>query len=183
MGQLLHSRMRFSVIILLLMLIGIFAACAPNPRGQLISPNMVPEGSGQVFVPPTPTPIPNIAELSEEEVLRGLAPDFVTLLASADPMSGQQLSTANGCFGCHNLDPSQVVVAPSWYNMANTAIIRNPASEGPAAYLYHSIVAPNDYLVQGYNAGLMPQNYQDTLSSEQLADMVAYLLTLRGDAP
>lgn len=183
MGQLLHNHRRFSVIILLLVAIGGFAACAPNPRSQLISPNMVPEGSGQVFVPPTPTPIPNIAELSEEEIMRGLSADFAALLANADPASGQQLSTINGCIGCHSLDPAQAVVAPSWYNMANVAIIRNPATEGPAAYLYHSIVAPNDYIVQGYNAGIMPQTYDQTLSDEQMADIVAYLLTLRGDAP
>jgi cytochrome c551/c552 len=182
MGQLLHNHMRFSVIILLLILIGVFAACAPNPQAQLISPDMVPEGSGEAFVPPTPTPIPNIAELGEEEILRGLSEDFVALLANADADSGQQLATVNGCIGCHNLDPAQVVVAPSWHNMANTAIIRNPASEGPAAYIYHSIVAPNDYIVQGYNAGIMPQTYNDTLTDEQLADIVAYLLTLRGDA-
>lgn len=183
MGQLLHNRMRFSVIILLLVSIGILAACAPNPRSQLISPNMVPEGAGEAFVPPTPTPIPNIANLSEEEITRGLTEDVTALLASADPSLGQQLATANGCLSCHQMDPNQTVVAPSWYNVANTAIVRNPANEGPAAYLYHSIVAPNDFLVQGYSAGLMPQNYHEILAEEQIVDIVAYLLTLRGDAP
>jgi cytochrome c551/c552 len=180
MGQFLMNR-RLLVVVALSVLIGIVAACAPNPRSQLISPNMVPVGAGEEFVPPTPTPVPNIANLTEEEILQGLDENLVSLLASADPAQGQQLAVANGCIGCHQLDPNQTVVAPSWYDMANAALIHSGADEGPAAYIHHSIVAPNDYVVAGYPAGIMPQTYGETLNDEQLMHIVAYLLTLRGD--
>ncbi|MCB0116691.1 MAG: cytochrome c [Caldilineaceae bacterium] len=147
----------------------------------MISPNMVPVGAGEEFVPPTPTPVPNIANLTEEEIVQGLDASLVALLADADPAQGQQLATANGCLGCHMLDPNQTTVAPSWYNVANAALIHAAAEEGPAAYIYHSIIAPNDYVVAGYNAGVMPQTYVDTLNDEQLMNIVSYLLTLRGD--
>lgn len=65
--------------------------------------------------------------------------------------------------------------------MANAALIHSGADEGPAAYIHHSIVAPNDYVVAGYPAGIMPQTYGETLNDEQLMHIVAYLLTLRGD--
>jgi mono/diheme cytochrome c family protein len=180
MGYFLYTRSRLTVVIFLLVVVGVFAACAPNPQAQLISPDMVPEGAGGEFVRPTPTPIPNIADLSEDQIVAGL-PEEALAAFPGDPDAGQQLATLNGCVGCHNLDPNNVVVAPTWNNVANTAIIRNPGAEGPAAYLYHSIVAPNDYIVPGYNGGIMPQTYSDTLTAEQIVDIVAYLLTLRGE--
>lgn len=181
MGHFLYTRWRLTVVILVLAVIGVFAACAPNPQAQLISPDMVPEGAGGEFVRPTPTPIPNIADLSEDQIVAGM-PDDALAAFPGDPASGEQLVTVNGCIGCHNLDPANAVVAPTWDNVANTAIIRNPGEEGPAAYLYQSIVAPNEYIVPGYNAGVMPQTYADTLTTEQIVDIVSYLLTLRGDA-
>lgn len=179
MGQFLMNR-RLLLVVALVTLVGIMAACAPNPQSQLISPNMVPVGAGEEFVPPTPTPVPNIANLAPEEVVLGLAADLATGLASADPAQGQQLATANGCLGCHNLDPNMTAVAPSWYNVANSSLVHAAEGEGPAAYLFHSIIAPNDFIVPGYTAGIMPQTYRDTLSDEQLLQIVSYLLTLRG---
>lgn len=179
MAHLFYTRTRLMLALCLLALVVVFAACAPNPRSQLISPNMVPEGAGGEFVPPTPTPIPNIANLTEEEIVAGL-PEEVLAAFPGDPDSGQQLATVNACFSCHSLEPV-VLVGPTWSNIANTAIVRNPGAEGPAAYLYHSIVAPNDYIVPGFNAGTMPSTYGDTLSAEQLADIVSFLLTLHND--
>ncbi len=182
MGQLLKNHLRLSIVLALVVFVGLIAACAPNSNAQLISPNMVPLGAGEEFVPPTPTAVPNIANLSEEEIVQGLADDLLPLLASADPAQGQQLTAANGCIGCHQLDPAQTAVAPSWYNVANSALSHAAAGDGPAAYIYHSIVAPNDFIVPGYNPGIMPQTYGETLSDEQIMNIVAYLLTLRGDS-
>jgi mono/diheme cytochrome c family protein len=174
-----HKRMILHVTLLILAAVILLAACAPNPRAQLISPNMVPEGAGGEFVRPTPTPVPSIADLSEEEILAGL-PDDVLAAFPGDPASGQQLAVLNGCVGCHQLDPTQAVTAPSWHNMANVAVARRPGMS-PAAYLYESIVEPNAYIVQGYPAGIMPQNYDQSLTTEQIVDIIAYMLTLRGN--
>jgi hypothetical protein len=35
--------------------------------------------------------------------------------------------------------------------------------------------------VEGFQPNLMPQIYEMTLSQEQLADIIAYMLTLRGE--
>lgn len=177
MGTLLHSRIPFRRLLGMLLAVALLAACAPNPRAQLISPDMVPAGAGEEFVRPTPTPLPNIAELDPELITVGLS-DEVLAAFPGDASAGEQLTVANGCVGCHNVDPAVQGAGPTWYNIANTAIVRVP-DDGPAGYLYHSIVNPNEYIVPGYTAGIMPQNYGELLTPEQLADIVSYLLTLQ----
>ncbi len=179
MGYLLPQRNVLAVALFCL-LAWALVACAPDPQAQLISPDMAPIAAGEEFVPPTPTPVPDLAALSDEEIVAGL-PEEVLAAFPGDPANGQELSVLNGCTGCHQLDPDNVAVAPSWYNIGNVAITRDP-DVGPATYLYESIVNPNQYIVEGYNANIMPQTYEEALSVEQLTDIVSYLLTLRGDA-
>ena len=174
----LHPYRFYLMIGLLVFAILVIAACAPNPRAQLISPDMVPEVKGQAFVPPTPTPIPDITLLSEEQIYAGLPAD-VTALLPGNPANGEVLSASAGCIGCHRLDDTNAVVAPTWGGVAHTAITR-VAGEGPALYLYQSITAPNAFVVNGYNGGIMPQTYNDTLSAQDIVDVVSYLLTQRG---
>jgi mono/diheme cytochrome c family protein len=85
------------------------------------------------------------------------------------------VALANGCIGCHALDPAAQMTGPTWYNLGNTAVTRIEGMS-PAAYLHESIVATNDYIVDGYPQGVMPQNYGDTLSADDLNTLVAYLL-------
>jgi type VI protein secretion system component VasK len=42
-------------------------------------------------------------------------------------------------------------------------------------YVLESIVVPGAYTVEGYAAGLMPANYGQITSAQDLADIVAYL--------
>ncbi|MBX3050185.1 MAG: c-type cytochrome [Caldilineaceae bacterium] len=174
MGRLYNNRFN-SFAALLFLAAFLFAACAPNPRAQLISPDMVPEVKGQAFVPPTPTPIPDINNLTEEEIYAGLPADVAALLPG-DPAHGEQLATSAGCVGCHRLDDSNTVVAPTWSNVASTSITRVPG-ESPALYFYQSITEPNAFVVDGYNGGVMPQTYADTLSAQDIVDLMSYLLT------
>lgn len=97
----------------------------------------------------------------------------------ADPATGERLTNSNGCVACHSLQEGVVMVGPSWYNLANLAATR-VEDQSAAQYIYASIVAPNEYIVDGFNAGLMPQNYAEVISDEDLAHIVAYLLTLDG---
>jgi mono/diheme cytochrome c family protein len=155
------------------------SACAPNPRTEIISPQLgaqlyARELSGVVVAAPTPEPL-RIATMSEEEIYAGLPEDFAAALAAATPSRGETLALANGCIGCHVLDPNQVMSGPTWYHMGDTAANRR-AGVSPALYIYESIVAPNAYVVSGYPANVMPQNYGDTISLQDLADLVAYLL-------
>ncbi len=177
MGRM-HTNRIYLFVAFLLLAVFVVAACAPNPRAQLISPDMVPEVKGQAFVPPTPTPVPDIDNLSEEEIYAGLPAD-VAALFPGDTANGEQVAASAGCIGCHRLDDSNTVVAPSWGGVADMAVAR-VAGESPALYFYLSITQPNAFVVDGYTGGVMPQTYNDTLSAQDIADVVSYLLTQRG---
>lgn len=104
--------------------------------------------------------------------------DMVAALASADPVHGQALTVANGCIACHALGEGQQLVGPSWYGIGARAATR-VAGESAEEYLYRSIVAPNDHVVEGFVAGIMPPVYGDTIPAPDLADIISYLLSLQ----
>ena len=94
------------------------------------------------------------------------------------------------CAACHALTPETTLVGPSLAGVATRAVerVREPGYEGgaesPEAYLRESVLEPSRHLVPGErfaSAGrsLMPEAYGQTLSAEQIDDVVAYLATLR----
>jgi mono/diheme cytochrome c family protein len=117
--------------------------------------------------------------MTPEQILAGLPEDVAAFFPDqADPATGEQLAVSTGCTACHSLQPGVIQAGPSWYNMGNVAVTR-VEGESPALYLYNSIIHPNDYVVEGFISGIMPQIYDGLLTDEQLAHIVAYLLTLR----
>ncbi len=149
------------------------AACAPNPTAQLISPAMVArteEGIVLVVIE-----IPKLAELSRDEVMAGLPDDIVAAIDAGDPVEGMEISELQGCAGCHSLTEGEILSGPSWYDIGNTAVGRQDA-EGPALYLYNSIMTPNAYLVRRFDAGVMPEDFPEKLSTSDIGHLLALLL-------
>lgn len=128
-------------------------------------------------VPPTATPE---AEAEIDPIYAGLPEEILALMPTADAAQGEALTVSNACIACHSLQKDVRVVGPSWYRVGGTAGERVPG-QSAGLYLYTSVVDPNAYINEGYLAGLMPQTYSAVLSSEQIADIVAYLLTLHGE--
>jgi nitric oxide reductase subunit C len=94
------------------------------------------------------------------------------------------------CATCHSLAAGTNLVGPSLAGVATTATarIRDPGYQGAAesveAYLRESLLEPSRSLVPGerYAAGgrsLMPDTFGQSLTDEQIDDLVAYLATLR----
>ncbi len=81
-----------------------------------------------------------------------------------------------GCVTCHSLDGS-ALVGPTMKGVASRAG-KEVSGQSAEAYLKASIVNPNAHVVSGFSQGVM-QSYEKDLSAEQLADLVAYLLTLK----
>jgi mono/diheme cytochrome c family protein len=82
---------------------------------------------------------------------------------------GAQVFANNGCGGCHTLAA------------ANSGGVTGPnldeALPGQtAAMIEESVVDPNAQIVKGYPANVMPQNFGETLSKEEVEDLVQYLL-------
>jgi mono/diheme cytochrome c family protein len=104
-----------------------------------------------------------------------------------DPNRGDQLyhrraaSQAGfrlGCAGCHEGAVQGPSTDGTWERTINERLT-DPLLAGytPEQYLVESILAPGVYIVSGYQAGVMPGNYPEQLSLQDVADLLAYLRT------
>lgn len=86
--------------------------------------------------------------------------------------------SAEGCVSCHNYDEAAGDDDKAPYT-AGTAARAESRVPGLTAeeYIKESIVEPNAYVVEGFNEGDMYQTWVEELSEQQMADLVAYLLT------
>lgn len=96
------------------------------------------------------------------------------LLANADPERGAQLVVTQGCTACHR-EGAVNGIAPPFQGIAERAAEMRPPMPADA-YIYESIAFPSAFLVEGF-ANAMVQNYEDTVSDQDLGDIIAYLLT------
>lgn len=90
---------------------------------------------------------------------------------------GQALVAANGCGACHSINGA-VGIGPTWFGLSGR---QEEMSDGSLigvddAYLIESIRMPQAKIVAGFENQLMP-GYDFT--DEQIADIVAYIKTLR----
>ncbi|MEM7128120.1 MAG: DUF4399 domain-containing protein [Chloroflexota bacterium] len=92
----------------------------------------------------------------------------------------QDLWVMIGCSACHNInenyDPDTLIQpGPHQGNIYERAGER---VEGQTAreYVFNSIVNPNDYVVEGYVPNVMPQNYGDMMSEDEIWGLVDWML-------
>jgi len=173
-----NSWLIFALLLVALLII----SCAPQANTPILSPKLGEilelQASGQeITALPTPTPV-LISTLTEDQILAGLPAEMVTALGSADPARGDQIHITAGCAGCHKLNPDETGQGPNWYHIADHAVSRVPG-EGPALYLYESIVSPSKYVVPGFTDGVMPKTFAETLTQQDIADLLAFLLQQR----
>lgn len=101
------------------------------------------------------------------------APDVETHIAAADPAAGHDLFTRYACAGCHQATDG---VGPALNGIGQRAAARRPGYSA-AAYLYESITDPNAYVVPGFPAGVMLQNFKAAIPEADLYRLVAWLET------
>ena len=85
-----------------------------------------------------------------------------------DPAAGKKVFADAGCGGCHT------------FKAAGTSATVGPnldeALKGKdAAFIEESITDPNAEVASGFAPNVMPQDYSSQLSSQELADLVAFL--------
>ena len=105
-------------------------------------------------------------------------------VVSGDPVDiGKAAYAAKGCAGCHG-EPGGAGggIGPNLGGLATRAG-STVAGQSAEEYIHTSIVNPNAYIVPecptgACAAGLMPQNFGQTLAPEELDGLVQYLLTL-----
>ncbi|WP_343403545.1 c-type cytochrome [Caldilinea sp.] len=171
---------RIGCLVASLMVLGlVVTACTPDAAQLIISPQLGSQltalESGNEIVAAAAVEAPKLSELAPEQIVAGLPDDVAAALDAADPANGEQISLARGCIGCHALDPNVTMTGPTWYHVGDTAVSRVPG-ESPALYLYHSIVNPGSFVAPNYPNNIMPANYGEQLSVQELADLIDYLL-------
>ncbi|HYW29200.1 MAG TPA: cytochrome c [Gaiellales bacterium] len=94
---------------------------------------------------------------------------------SGDANAGKAVFTSAGCAGCHTLSQAGATgaVGPN----LNTAIKGDAGSTPLAAFIKESIVNPDKVIAKGYTAGVMPSNFGSTLSSSDINNLVALIMS------
>lgn len=110
-----------------------------------------------------PTTIPTVIEVDTEAAARGM-----------------QLAVDKGCAACHSTDGTPLT-GPTWKGLAGSS---RPLESGESvtadtAYLFNSIVAPGSQIVVGFS-DVMPADYVDSLTEDEINDLVAYVQSLAG---
>jgi cytochrome c553 len=89
--------------------------------------------------------------------------------AGGDPAAGEQIFVDATCNTCHTLEAagSTAEVGPN---------LDEALADQDAAFIRESIVNPDAEVAEGFSPDLMPENYGEQLSEQELADLVAYLV-------
>jgi cytochrome c oxidase subunit 2 len=98
--------------------------------------------------------------------------------AAVDPMTkGRQVFNQNGCNACHALADAGATgqIGPA-LNTIGTVAGEMVPGQSPEDYIHTAIVNPNEYVVEGYPANVMPSNYGTTISEADLNALVDYLM-------
>ncbi len=95
---------------------------------------------------------------------------------------GLKWATQYGCLSCHAVPTSVVppTVGPTWVGLANSTVTLADGSTtiADASYLTKSILTPNAQIHSGYQPNIMPQNFSEILTEDQINQIVAFILSL-----
>jgi mono/diheme cytochrome c family protein len=112
--------------------------------------------------------------------------DITQELPEGNPENGKALTVSLACTACHvdaNTGPAWLPT-PTQPGIGERAQTRytetgyTGKAATPDQYLFESIIAPPVYLVPGFQ-NLMPGSYATQLTPQDMADIIAYLLTIK----
>ena len=105
-------------------------------------------------------------------------PTIPITVDSQSAARGEILSVDAGCIACHSADGTPGT-GPTWKGVAGAT---RPLDTGESViaddvYLFRSITDPGAQTVAGYE-NVMPFTFGDTLSDQEISDLVEYVLSL-----
>jgi len=144
---------------------------------------------------------PALANVTPEptQAVVAVGTDITQKLPAGDAAAGQQVVQAQGCTACH-ISQGGATLGPNWQpateNNNKGVGTRAPARikaadyKGKATsgeqYIFESVVAPDAYIVPGNPAyvgadgkSIMPHDFATKLSAQNVADVIAYLDTIK----
>jgi mono/diheme cytochrome c family protein len=87
---------------------------------------------------------------------------------AGDPGAGQEVFAATGCGSCHALAAANA--------SGNIGPDLDQSLQGMSPdEIRTQIIDPNSEITEGFGPGIMPENYGEQLTDEQLANLVAFL--------
>jgi mono/diheme cytochrome c family protein len=91
-----------------------------------------------------------------------------TQTSAGDPQAGAQIFSEQGCGSCHSLQAAGAVgtIGPN---------LDEALADKDTAFIETSIVDPSAQVEQGFQDGIMPSDFGDILTPDDLANLVAYL--------
>lgn len=112
------------------------------------------------------------------------APQAAVSFDLGDPEVGMtlfqtfQIDAGFACSTCHWVDREDQLIGPGLLNIGARATAR---VEGVSAedYIRSSIINPDVYIVEGFSDDLMPENWAEIYSEEEINHLIAYLFTLQ----
>jgi len=143
--------------------------------------------SGEEIVDTTSTPV--LAPSTTKTPGPPVGTDLTTPLPAGDAATGEQvykrvvdeLGQRFGCASCHSLSEGgrTLLGAPSFFGIAERA---GTTREGYSAeeYLRESIVLPCEFLAAEQVICLMPRDFGERLDAQNVADLIAFLMTQSG---
>jgi len=122
-------------------------------------------------------------------VVEGVGTDITIELPTGDSANGKTITESKGCVGCH----ISSAVGPAWLASADpdgegigTRAAHRFSDEGYTGkatsaeqYLFEAIVQPNAHLVPPFQPSIMPGTFGNSLTKQDVADIIAYLLTVK----
>jgi cytochrome c551/c552 len=92
--------------------------------------------------------------------------------------AGKTVFASNGCASCHTFQPAGAsgTIGPN-LDSAPSSDAKADNNMALAAFVKQSITDPDAYIAKGYSKGIMPTTFGKSLSSSQLNDLVAFILS------
>jgi cytochrome c551/c552 len=92
--------------------------------------------------------------------------------------AGKAVFASNGCATCHTFKPANATgtIGPD-LDSAPHEDAKADNNMALAAFIKESITDPDAYIAKGFSKGLMPKDFGSKLSSTQLNDLVAFILS------
>lgn len=93
---------------------------------------------------------------------------------------GRQVAVQMGCTACHTAD-GNASVGPTWKGLwgKQERLSNGEPVTVDEGYIRESIVSPDAKVVQGFQPGIMPKDFGQRLSQQQIDAVIAYIKSLQ----
>lgn len=93
------------------------------------------------------------------------------LPATGDPVAGEAVYNSLNCGACHIEGASGAPYLEGFGERAGSTVEGESARE----YAFYAVAQPARHIVEGYG-NAMPNNYDEQLTPQEMADLIAYML-------